>query len=77
MIGIEAISYSFPAKCLTNEELRVAYPDWDFDRLEKRTGVMRRHVAGSEETALDLAVSACEKLAAQGRLAPERIDAVI
>jgi 3-oxoacyl-[acyl-carrier-protein] synthase-3 len=77
MIGIEAISYAFPAKCLTNQELMAAYPDWDFGRLEKRTGVMRRHVAGPGETALDLAAGACEKLAAQGQLGPERIDAVI
>jgi len=77
MIGIEAISYAFPAKRLTNEELKAAYPDWDFDRLETRTGVRRRYVADPGETALDFAVSACQKLVAQGRLDPDRVDAIV
>ncbi|HLI83607.1 MAG TPA: ketoacyl-ACP synthase III [Bryobacteraceae bacterium] len=77
MIGIEAIAYAFPAARVTNADLKAQYPGWDFERLEKRTGVLSRYVAGPGETALDFAVSACEKLAARGRLAPERIDAVI
>ncbi len=77
MIGIEAIAYALPAKRVTNEDFRAAYPDWDLDRLVNRTGVTSRYVAGPEETALDFAVSACETLAAHGRLDPAHIDAVI
>ncbi len=77
MTTIESIAYALPERCLTNEELRADYPAWDFDRLEKRTGVMRRYVAAEDETALDFAVRACERLAAQERLSPEEIDAVI
>ena len=77
MIAIEQIASALPARCLTTEELRAEYPDWDFDRLEKRTGVLRRYVAAEGETALDFAMRACEELNARGVLRPEEIDAVI
>jgi 3-oxoacyl-[acyl-carrier-protein] synthase-3 len=77
MIGIESIACAFPERYLTNAELRADYPEWDFDRLETRTGVMKRYVASDNETALDFAVQACESLAAQGQLRPAEIDAVI
>ena len=77
MIAIEQIAYALPSRCLTNEELKAAYPDWDFDRLEKRTGVMRRYIAAADETALDFTIRASEELIARGSLRPEEIDAVI
>jgi 3-oxoacyl-[acyl-carrier-protein] synthase III len=77
MIGIEAISYAFPATRVNNAELDDAYPDRDSAGLEKLSGVPFRYVAGPGETALDLIVSACEKLAARGQLRPESIDAII
>jgi 3-oxoacyl-[acyl-carrier-protein] synthase-3 len=77
MIAIEQIACAFPERSLSNEDLRAAYPDWDFDRLVKRTGVVRRYVAADGETALDLAARACERLIDAGTLAPDDIDAVI
>jgi 3-oxoacyl-[acyl-carrier-protein] synthase-3 len=77
MITIEHIASAFPSRCLTNDDLRAQYPEWDFERLEKRTGVYRRHVAADGETALDFAVRAAETLLASGDLRPDAIDAVI
>jgi len=77
MIVIEAIGCGFPARSVTNDELRAAYPDWDFERLEVRTGVRRRYVAAEGETALDFAVRACERLQSEGKLRAAEIDAVI
>jgi 3-oxoacyl-[acyl-carrier-protein] synthase III len=77
MIGIETIACAFPERCLTNADLRADYPEWDFDRLETRTGVTKRYVAADGETALDFAVQACESLAARGQLRSAEIDAVI
>jgi 3-oxoacyl-[acyl-carrier-protein] synthase-3 len=74
---IQALATALPEKIVTNEEFRKQYPQWDFPRLEKRTGVSARHVAAQGETALDLAIKACEMLAADGRLKPESIDAVL
>jgi 3-oxoacyl-[acyl-carrier-protein] synthase-3 len=77
MIAIESIASAFPARQLSNDELKLAYPDWDFERLEKRTGVLNRYIAADDETALDFAVRACERLNAEERLRPAEIDAVI
>jgi 3-oxoacyl-[acyl-carrier-protein] synthase-3 len=77
MISIEAIACAFPEKSLTNDELQAACPDWDFERLVKRTGVMNRYVAAENETALDLAVQACRRLEERGQLRGSEIGAVI
>jgi 3-oxoacyl-[acyl-carrier-protein] synthase-3 len=77
MIAIDAIACALPSQCLSNDDLKAAYPDWDFAHLEKRTGVLRRHVAAQDETALDFAVRASEQLIERGSLRPEQIDAVI
>lgn len=74
---IQALSTALPEKIVTNEELKAQYPEWDFERLEERTGVTARHVAAPGETALDLAAQACEKLAADGQLDSGTIDAIL
>lgn len=77
MTTIEAISCAFPQCSLTNNELRAIYPEWDFDRLEERTGVFKRYVASEGETALDFALRACQVLETQGRLKAGDIGAII
>jgi 3-oxoacyl-[acyl-carrier-protein] synthase III len=74
---IESIAYALPARRVTNDDLKREYPDWEFERLEKRTGVFSRCIASERETALDFAVRACEELADRNDLRPEEIDAVI
>jgi 3-oxoacyl-[acyl-carrier-protein] synthase-3 len=75
-VQIEAIATGFPARQVSNEDLIRENPDWDFQRLEKRTGVLRRYVAGPGETALDFAVAACRELSKQGH-SPTDVDALI
>jgi len=77
MTIIEAIACSFPTRSVTNAELKQDYPDWDFERLEKRTGVLSRYVAAENETALDFARRACAQLDQQGKLRAPEIDALI
>jgi 3-oxoacyl-[acyl-carrier-protein] synthase-3 len=77
MTVIEAIACGFPARSVTNAELRAAYPEWNFDRLEQRTGVFTRYIATDGETALDFALRACEQLQAEGCLRADAIDALI
>jgi len=74
-VVIGEISVALPDNVVSNEDLRAAHPDWDFDRLEARTGVMSRHIADEGETALDLAVAACESLKASGEL--EGVDGLL
>jgi len=77
LTAIEAIATALPASVLTNAQLRAEQPDWDFDRLEQRTGVVARHIAAKGETALDLALNACWELETRDELRAEKIDALI
>lgn len=74
---IESIAFSLPARRMGNDDLKREYPGWDFERLEKRTGVISRPIAGEGETALDFAVRACEQLESEQQLRREEIDALI
>jgi 3-oxoacyl-[acyl-carrier-protein] synthase-3 len=60
--AIKDIAYVLPERVVTNDELRRDHPQWDLDRVETRTGVRRRHVAGDAETALDLGERAARRL---------------
>jgi 3-oxoacyl-[acyl-carrier-protein] synthase III len=59
---IKAIEYFLPNKLLTNNEIEQLFPDWSAQKVEEKTGIKERHIAAENETALDLAISACNKL---------------
>lgn len=71
---VQGISYYLPESSLTNQDLKVQNPDWDVDRLEVKTGVRRRHVAGPNECSSDLAVQAAASLLAGLNVPPEEVD---
>jgi len=60
------ISYYLPEKILTNAELAALYEGWTAEKILSKTGIASRHVAGENETALDLAEQAAQKLFAVG-----------
>lgn len=74
---IAHIEYYLPAKVLTNDDLLQENPTWDVGSYISKTGVFARHIADSSETALDLALKACEALFLNYSLSPQKIDAVI
>ncbi len=51
-----------PTKTLHNEALCELFPEWTPKKIEKKIGVRERRIAAKDETALDMAVKACEKL---------------
>ena len=59
---IKLIEYYLPERILTNEELEKVYPEWSASKLEKKVGIKQRHIAGPNETSLDLAANAATKL---------------
>jgi 3-oxoacyl-[acyl-carrier-protein] synthase-3 len=61
-VQISNISYSFPKNKITNENLQLEFPDYNFSKFEKKVGIVNRYVVGEGETALSLAIEACEKL---------------
>jgi 3-oxoacyl-[acyl-carrier-protein] synthase III len=62
MVYIKAIEIQLPERIVTNEDLSESYPDWEMDKVVAKSGVLKRHIAGENETALDLAIPAVERL---------------
>jgi 3-oxoacyl-[acyl-carrier-protein] synthase III len=71
---IKAIEYHVPESVLTNAELASQYPEWTAARIEKKLGIVTRHIAAENETASDLGVKAAERLFASGACQSSDID---
>ena len=56
--SIKHIEYYLPDKILNNKQLEKEHPEWDAEKIEKKTGIRERHVVGNDETALDLGFKA-------------------
>ena len=71
---LRAIEYYVPERVLTNTELAGFYPEWTAARIEKKLGIVERHIAADDETASDLGVKAAKRLFAAGFCQPGDID---
>lgn len=59
---LQFISYYLPEKTLSNEDLNRVFPEWSTEKILKKTGVGLRHIAASDETAVDMAEKAANGL---------------
>lgn len=71
------IASALPAHVLTNAELAAQHPEWNFALLAEKAGVLQRHIARSDETALDLAEAACRRMFAERPELSANIDALV
>ena len=74
---IKDIAYYLPERVVTNEELVQEFPEWSVDKIADKVGVLERHVAMPNETALDMATKAAEVLFAKGVVQKPEIDFVL
>lgn len=74
--GIKAIEYVFPEKEISNGTLQKEFPEYDFSKFEKKVGIKTRYVVNEDETALDLACKAVNKLFQNG-IDKSKIDYVL
>lgn len=74
---IKAISYYLPETVLTNEQLVVEFPEWTVEKVAKKVGINKRHIAGENECVSDLAVKAAEQLFAEHSICKSEIDFVL
>lgn len=74
---IKAISYYLPEKTLTNAELVRDFPEWTVEKVATKVGVSERHIAGENETAVDMAVKAAERLFNEHDIDKEKVDFVL
>jgi 3-oxoacyl-[acyl-carrier-protein] synthase-3 len=59
---IADIEYYLPAAIVTNEDLEERFHRWPSEKIAKKTGIRRRHVSASDETAADMAFKAADAL---------------
>jgi len=64
-VRIKQIEYYLPEQIISNADLAKEFPEWDAGKIEEKVGIRSRHVASKDETALDLAYMAGEKLLSQ------------
>jgi len=76
-INITAVEYYLPKNIVANDDLIKENPEWDLKNVETKSGIITRHIASENETALDLAVEACNKLYQKQSQYLERIDGII
>lgn len=74
---IKGISYYLPERVVTNEELVREFPEWTVDKIAAKVGVRERHVAGRNETAVDLAVKAAEALFSEHGIDRSTVDYIL
>lgn len=76
-VYIKDIAYFLPSTITTNQEIVNEFPEWSVEKIAEKVGVDERRVAGSEETATDLAVQAAERLFENGIAKRAEVDFVI
>ena len=59
---ILGIDYFVPSLKLTNEQLSREFSDWSAEKIESKTGIRQRSIAGEEVYSSTLGVAAAEKL---------------
>ncbi len=74
---IAAIEYYLPQKALLTEDLAAEFPEWPAAKIEAKTGIRERRIAGEEECSSDLAVAAARKLFDSGACRPADIDYIL
>ena len=58
------VEYYLPHQIRTNRDIEAVCPDFRAEKIEKKVGIVCRHIVDFDETALDLAEKACRKLLA-------------
>lgn len=74
---ISSIEFALPERLVTNADLERLHPDWSMDQVAARTGVEQRYWCAADETALDLAETACRRLFSRASVGVSEIDAIL
>lgn len=75
--GIAALAAYLPARVLDNGAIEALHPRFNGAKVAAKTGIERRHIAGPDECASDLAAAAGARLMAEKRIDPASIDHLI
>jgi len=75
--AIKATEYYLPTTVVTTADLAEKFPEWSVEKIDKKTGISERHIAGPDECSSDLAFAAAQKLFSSGIVAPSDIDCLL
>jgi 3-oxoacyl-[acyl-carrier-protein] synthase-3 len=75
--AIRATAYYLPTAVSTTADLAAEFPEWPVEKIDKKTGISERHIAGPQECASDLAFAAAQKLFSSGAVAPADVDCLL
>jgi 3-oxoacyl-[acyl-carrier-protein] synthase-3 len=76
-VFIHGIEYYLPNRILNNNEINSMHPEWEADKISKKTGIYERRIAANDEFASDMAINAAEKLINSQRINRDKIDFII
>jgi len=76
-VFLKGISYYLPEKVLINEQLVSEFPEWTVEKIADKIGIKKRHIVTENETALDMAVLASEKLFEEYSIDKSSVDFVL
>ena len=71
------IAYELPIKTLTNDELVEIYPEWTAEKIFSKTGIVSRHIAIEDDSALVLGERAAKRLFSECDVNADEIDFVL
>jgi 3-oxoacyl-[acyl-carrier-protein] synthase III len=75
--AVRAIEYYLPKAVLSTEALSAEFPEWSVQKIDEKTGIQERHIAGPAECSSDLGVEAARNLFESGACRPEEIDYIL
>ena len=74
---IKAVDYYLPERTRTNGDIEKKFPDWTDEKIYEKIGIRCRHIAAENETALDMAQKAAEKLFAADKTLRQKTDFIL
>lgn len=74
---IKDIAYYLPPNVLNNENIAIDNPNYDFEEINKKTGIYERRISGDSQTAIDMAEIAIERLLKNNNDLIKKIDFLI
>ncbi len=77
MAYLQAIAYYYPEKCLTNEDISRLHPEWSADKISSKTGIYKRYLSSTDETAVDMAEKAALRLFKEFKIDKKSIDFIV
>ena len=70
--SISAIEYYLPDAVVSTSDLAAQFPEWSVEKIDRKTGIERRHIAAADQCSSDLAFEAASKLFASGKYSRNR-----